>query len=249
MSKISFLEKVRNYKVVKFVEEKFLIAKEKVLTTDLWFGIFIFVICFILNALFNLFNSNSTENSNFEFEAVFVGIATLILFRKQMKDQQALSNRIADLQYCKMMEEKLLGIVYAVRSSSIDKNGHIFTVHSAQDFDFIKFHFARGFLLRGFATQNDIATENNFSSISEYFEQTAKSLCESFVRDNYTQEQKQKLIPHLTKSIKQYCENYSQMIASIKTKEIKEYYEDSRFQEVFKIFQKEEVKKLIFSPQ
>jgi DNA-binding transcriptional regulator GbsR (MarR family) len=151
-----------------------------------------------------------------------------------------------------MMEEKLLGILYAVLSSDYSIfNRHSFTTLSAQDFDFIKFHFLRGFLLTDHTDK-----KNYFNSIDAHFNEKFKDGIDQYldkiasyhinqITQSDNKNQKEKIIKekkevknNIEKPIEQYCQNYSQMIASIKTKEIKKYYEDSRFKEVFDIFQK-----------
>ncbi len=61
---------------------------------------------------------------SFDIAAAVVGFLTLGLFWMQLRDQKALSNRLADLQYCKMMEERLIAILYHKQSAND-------TIHSA----------------------------------------------------------------------------------------------------------------------
>lgn len=93
---------------------------------------------------------------DFDIAAAIVGLLTLALFWKQLQDQKSLSTRLADLQYCKMMEEKLIAILYQKQSNSD-------TIHSAANVDFYKFHFLRGYI----HTSND-GPNRSFQKITDY---------------------------------------------------------------------------------
>ncbi len=135
---------------------------------------------------------------SFDIAAAVVGFLTLGLFWMQLRDQKALSNRLADLQYCKMMEERLIAILYQKQSAND-------TIHSAANGDFYKFHFFRGFINTG-----NSGPDRSFQKISDCkFDQKIKE---------------------------EYVRLYKSMIDVIKTDDLKNHYKESRFEEVFKLF-------------
>jgi hypothetical protein len=96
---------------------------------------------------------------SFDIAAFIVGAATLLMFWKQLNDQAKLSTRIADLQYCKMVEDKLLAVLY-------EKIEMRETLHSAPTSDLYKFHFLRGFI---FPSRDNLQNQStHFLNILEY---------------------------------------------------------------------------------
>ena len=81
---------------------------------------------------------------SFEIGATIVGVVTICLIFKQMGDQRKLNQRIADMQYTKLMEDKLLAIVYSDKQAA----GQQETVHSAPSMEWYKFNFMQGYVSR-----------------------------------------------------------------------------------------------------
>ncbi len=78
-----------------------------------------------------------------------VGIYTAVMLRNQIKEQSKFSQRIADLEYIKLMEPKLLGIVYDWDNLSSHSNISLYgkpmeAINSAVTADWYKFHFMAG---------------------------------------------------------------------------------------------------------
>jgi hypothetical protein len=71
--------------------------------------------------------------------ATVVGITTVYIIGRQMFDQRKLNQRIADMQYAKLIEDKLLAIVYSGKYNA----GHKEIIYSAPSMEWYKFNLCR----------------------------------------------------------------------------------------------------------
>lgn len=153
----------------------------------------------VLQFIIILIIIKSKTNFSFDIAALLVGFATLRIIWQQFKDQKELSKRLADLQFCKIVEERLLAIVY--QDIKIYE-----TSNSVPTIDYYKFYF-----LRGLISITRDAYNTNIPNIFEY---------------------------EFTKNTKQeYVTTYSNLLESIKTPDIKKYYQNSQFQKVYNYFE------------
>ena len=150
-----------------------------------------------------------------------VGVITLIVLAWQIHGQSSFSKRIADLEYIKLIEPKLLATLYKCRQN-IHPNKSGENGSSNPSFDYYKFHFFMGFLVEPASSINNSINSVNGSRAfkpiyksgelnKEYFNDKDKSYLEK------------------------YCEIYENAVKCIKTKDIKNTFVDSEFGEVFRV--------------
>ncbi len=150
-----------------------------------------------------------------------VGAITLIVLAWQIHGQSSFSKRIADLEYIKLIEPKLLATLYKCRLNNNSENGG-----SNPSFDYYKFHFFMGFLVEASTRQDSVngslrGSVNGIRAFTpiyksgelnkEYFNDKGKSFLEK------------------------YCEIYENAVKCIKTEDIKNTFVDSEFGEVFRV--------------
>ena len=145
-----------------------------------------------------------------------VGAITLFVLAWQIHGQSSFSKRIADLEYIKLIEPKLLATLYKCRLNNNSENGG-----SNPSFDYYKFHFFMEFLVEASIIKDSISSVNGSRSFiriyilgklnKEYFNGKGKSFLEK------------------------YCEIYENAVQCIKTKDIKNTFVDSEFGEVFRV--------------
>ena len=157
------------------------------------------------------------KSKQFDYGAFLIGAGSLSFFIYQIQDQKKFSNRIADLQYCQMMEAKLIAILYSPKT---DENYSNDSVYSVVTIEYLKFHLMRGC---GFyvttQTQGFLGRDKNVEDINRI----AARIIIPFAKTD----------PEWRKTIKEhYLQQYNQMLENIKTEAIKEYYKNSNFQKI-----------------
>ena len=134
-----------------------------------------------------------------------VGAITLIVLAWQIHGQSSFSKRIADLEYIKLIEPRLLAILYRVmKNNQFDPNENSESVPS---FDYYKFIFYMGGLV--------VAQSETIS-----FDSKPVYGSRSFIRIY--------ILGKLNK-------DYENAVKCIKTKDIKNTFVDSEFGEVFRV--------------
>jgi hypothetical protein len=147
--------------------------------------------------------------------ATLVGIITIVIIGRQMRDQRKLNQRIADMQYAKLMEDKLLAIVYSGKYNA----GHKETIHSAPSMEWYKFHFMQGFIVENKGPDREMVSifgiddgqnvhRNGYTFNQIYFKEPLRG---------------------------DYLNTYNSMIQNIKTEDIQEYYKNSNFGKLAKM--------------
>ena len=100
---------------------------------------------------------------NFETDifAGVVGLATAVMLFLQIKEQSKFSQRIADLEYIKLMEPKLLAVVYDYNNIRLYTSESMLNenLNSLPPFDWYKFHFLAGKIRNG---------SNSYTNLSEW---------------------------------------------------------------------------------
>ena len=145
-----------------------------------------------------------------------VGVITLIVLAWQIHGQSSFSKRIADLEYIKLIEPKLLATLYKCRLNNNGENGG-----SNPSFDYYKFHFFMGFLVEASTINNSITSVNGSRAFKPIY--TSGELNKEYFKGEHL---------HL---LKKYCEIYENAVKCIKTEDIKNTFVDSEFGEVFRV--------------
>jgi len=150
------------------------------------------------------------EGLEIDIGGTIVGAITLIVLALQIHGQSNFSKRIADLEYIKLIEPKLLAILYKNRKMDFENGG------SSPSFDYYKFHFFMGILVEA-APRGGVAHGSRlFIKIHD-----DGKLNEQYFKDNAF--------------LEKYCELYENTVKCIKTKDIKNTFVDSEFGEVFRV--------------
>ena len=140
-----------------------------------------------------------------------VGIYTAIMLRNQIKEQSKFSQRIADLEYIKLMEPKLLGIVY--RNSHTYQDDVVMDINAMPTADWYKFHFMAGRII-----EYTVQGQGPFPGRINHMK--------FFTFNNY---------PIATENKEAYITTFEEIIAHIGTPDLKTAFETSKWADFYKL--------------
>ena len=117
------------------------------------------------------------EGLEIDIGGTIVGAITLFVLWWQIHGQSNFSKRIADLEYIKLIEPKLLAILYKHREMKFE------TGSSNPSLDYYKFHFFMGYVVQsGQGPDRDFIKIHDDGKLNEFFKDNAllEKYCEIY---------------------------------------------------------------------